>query len=52
MGLRVIAKLLLLSIASEDGKRHTAIASVRQPTQYLEEVDANVELELGIDQDR
>ena len=52
MGLRVLAKLLLLSIASGDGKRRTTITRVGQPTQYLEEVDLNVGLELGISQGR
>lgn len=48
MVLKVLAQLLLLSIISKDRGRHTATVRARQLTQYLEEVDVNVELELGL----
>ena len=52
MGLKVLVQLLLLSIVNGDRGKHSVAIGARQLMQYLEEVDVNVELELGIDQDR
>ena len=52
MSHKVLTQLLLLSITSKDRGRRTITARLRQSMQYLEEVDADVELELGIDQGR
>ena len=54
MSHKVLTQLLLLSITSKGKGRRIETARVRQSTQYLGEVDIDVDvkLELGINQGR